>query len=40
MDCQTKIELLNNKITFQQASYMTRQAIRLSKLTPSLAKFS
>ena len=35
---QAKFWLLNTKIALQQTSYPTRQAIRLSKLTLSLAK--
>jgi hypothetical protein len=33
-----KFWLINNKISLQHISYLTRQAIRLSKLTPLLAK--
>ena len=35
-----KFLLLNSKVALQQTSYPTRQAIRLSKLAPSLAKLA
>jgi hypothetical protein len=39
MTQQAKFWLFNSKITFQQINYLTRQAIQLSKLALSLAKF-